>query len=369
MKKRFDIFIIGVLFPIAVTLSWVDFFVGFHFVEKRNENRSRAEMPAAPKDRESVKKYWEQFELYFKDEFGLRDSLVLLNSWVRLKVFNSSPTDEIIKGKEDWYFLARQSNVELYRNLLPYSEEDLKKSVETLLARKDWADSNGIYYFFTVGPDSHTLNPEKLPKWINKVGAQSRLEQLLEAAAKAGVPVLDLRKAILNAKQIGPVSFKTDTHWTGFGAYIAYREVVEHLKGAGLAVGDPIPMEEYKWSDLNAEGLDLAIIAGLQDSMREVSRSFDYAGKRRFEVLDRKSLHFSTKNRGGSAFNVSCLCDSMAGNIFPHLAYHFRNVRVMWGYLFDAEEMLKYKTNIILDLVIERMLGWRPLENPPGFGK
>ena len=71
-----------------------------------------------------------------------------------------------------------------------------------------------------------------MPVEMVKTGPQSQLDQIVAASrATADLPLLDLRPALLAAKTQSPLPlyWRTDTHWTSYGAYIGYRAIMERF--------------------------------------------------------------------------------------------------------------------------------------------
>ena len=70
--------------------------------------------------------------------------------------------------------------------------------------------------------------PEYLPPHARRVGRRTRLDELL-AHVDGSAPVIDVREDLWRAKRIQPVYFKTDSHWSSTGAYLAYRKTMTRI--------------------------------------------------------------------------------------------------------------------------------------------
>jgi hypothetical protein len=114
-----------------------------------------------------------------------------------------------------------------------------------------------------VAPDKSTIYPEYMVPEMPQV-APTRLDQLAAAIAGTGVIFLDLRPALKAAKSSGPIYYKTDSHWTPLGAYVAVDELLRVLhpifpeldsfppgawsfEFALSAGGDLMPAFDYPW--------------------------------------------------------------------------------------------------------------------------
>ena len=140
-------------------------------------------------------------------------------------------------------------------------------------------------------PDKSTVYPEHLPPSVTRVHPQSRLEQLLEYLSKhSDVPVVDLRRAMLAAKRQRSVYYRTDTHWNGWGEYVAYREIMEAPARHFPELG-PRPQSSFRPEIRPAEfSGDMAGMAGLQPLLSEHFRRAVYVRSLKFsqQVLDQE---------------------------------------------------------------------------------
>jgi hypothetical protein len=368
--------IIAGLFGACLFFPAVEMIIRLDPVPPRSENRVLAARPVGISHYKSLNKYVRAWQAYTDDNFGFRNFFIFSYGWIRYRVFGVSPTPDVILGKDGWLFLAKQKNIELHRGVMPYSPTELDHKIDLIRQRYAWSLKNGIKYIYTVGPDSLTLNPEFLPDWARYPVGPSRWDQILAAPGAKLLPLLDLRPTLLAAKKFHMISYKTDSHWNAYGAYIGYRALLAKLREEGAPVGPPAVTEkDLKFRFSKRKGMDLTILAGQRNSIFEESEEPEYIGKIKFTQGDQQGLHFTTENPDGVPLTVICLCDSMAGNLYPYLARQFRTVRVMWGYPFDVDEIRKYKADIVIQMVIERSLGWPFQENPVevrdavGFGQ
>src|SRR5436190_21050559 len=103
--------------------------------------------------------------------------------------------------------------VEHYTGLARFSEQELKDWQELLEGRRDWLARRGCKYLFVVPPDKHSVYPEYLPDWLIKSETPSKVQQLIaHMKAHSTVPTLDLREALVEAKQGAVLYQMTDTH-------------------------------------------------------------------------------------------------------------------------------------------------------------
>ena len=212
------IFLAVLYFPMLDTV--------FEIVPKANlvEKRRLAAKPDF--GRVPVSHYPRQFTAYYTDHFPFRGYLIYLNSLLKFKLFGISAAPRVLVGKQGWLFMEKMDTdpgtVDYYRSQTLFSRRELEQWNHVLEERRRRLAARGIHYLFVIAPNKNTIYPEYMPDRIRKARNYSRMDQLLSYLRKKSlVPVLDLRKALVKAKKHHPVYSRTDTHWNGYGAYVA----------------------------------------------------------------------------------------------------------------------------------------------------
>src|SRR5262249_29117353 len=114
-----------------------------------------------------------------------------------------------------------------------------------------------------------SVYPEHLPASVRRVGSKTRLDQLVEREQRpGGVPLLDLRGPLREAKARERVFHRTDTHWNERGAFAAYQAVGNALAGWFPQVR-PLPRSAFASVSTVTPGGDLAVMLGLSALLPE----------------------------------------------------------------------------------------------------
>ena len=166
--------------------------------------------------------------------YGFRKQLVCWQNILDLFVLHSSTLyQKVIMGQGRWLFLAQENaetnTVEDFRGSRLFTPEDLAWWVNVYRERQDRLAAQGIRYLVVLAPNKETIYPEFLPPQYNRISPINRTDQLVRALETAEVPILDLRPALFAAKQGALLYYRTDTHWTTFGAFIGYSEIMRRL--------------------------------------------------------------------------------------------------------------------------------------------
>ena len=347
-------------------------FVGFIFlllvgtwlhwdpVESR-ENRNLAKLPRWPRDFAEAKAYSDQLLTYFRDHFAFRNTMirgVAIGSYHGVGQRNAN---RIIVGKEGWLFYASDENYLADRGLDPFSESDLD-AWEALLERRDqYFRDRGIALVVVIPPDKQTIYPEYMPEEFAHPPRASRLDQLIARLKDRHSPVrlVDLRPALLAAKQERQVYFKTDSHWNDDGIYPAYMAL---LKGIGEAMPgyrfEPQPRSNFlvKLEEWNG---DLAQQLDLYYEYREQTRRWwrrDFVGRpNAFADLPRIA------STDGDPMGPRLLTynDSFTAPMIQFLAPNFSHATYQWNAWtesIDPAAVKEAKPDVVLCEFVERKL-------------
>lgn len=207
----------------------------FIFVQKEDnvnlENRRKAERP--------TKLSWtypREFDAYYQDHFPFRSYLIRKFYTVR-KSIKDNP--KVIVGEGDWLFInsspfdtyAKVDNsLGDYTGKTLLDEEDLEKFRNKLKVQKEYYDKMGTKFIVMIPPNKMSVYDELLPKAYQKLKAEETLyDQAAQAAKDAGVPYINLKEALRDARSNAPTYYRTDTHWNDYGAYVAFQKLAEVL--------------------------------------------------------------------------------------------------------------------------------------------
>lgn len=160
---------------------------------------------------------------------------------------NAGNAEGVIAGGNFQFFYQKCLRDFQHTNL--YNEgvlNSLKSRVEGRIANieKQNLDTEIIYM---VVPAAMTVYPELVPEDYEQGEGDSRMDQVLNTLAEAGATVIDLRPVFEEHKNDEmPLYFKCDSHWTDYGAFIAYTELFNHIfeKFPDAA---PRSFDEFNW--------------------------------------------------------------------------------------------------------------------------
>ena len=300
----------------------------------QTENRYLAPLPGLPGNAAEWLAFPARFDAFMADNFGLRDLLLATDSAVSTGIFGEPAPRGALRGKDGWLFYTGEQSLELYRRDLVFDDAALRGWRRELERRQAWLAERGIGYLFVVAPGKETIYPEFMPSYLRRRDRPSEYDQLMALAAENGLPVLDLRPALLAAKPEGLLFYKHDTHWNDRGAYLGYRAIVAEM--GALPALKPVELTLEQFPERQVGPGDLARMAGLH--WTETVPIADPAGFRcRFEAsadperLDRQ-IDLIRTHCAGAPYKLLMLRDSFSSGMIKYFAQSVGDAAFYWMY-------------------------------------
>ena len=167
-----------------------------------------------------------------------------------------------IIGKEGWIFQTSERVIQDYQNDMPFTEKQLSELQQNLDEVAAVFQKQGIALVVVVAPDKSSIYPDYMPTELQLLRPQSRFDQIVQYLKQHGKnQILDLRQELIAYRAEQLVYYKTDSHWTDYGAYIAYREILNALQPTHPEL-IPRALSEFKPESMGLVSMDLAGLIG-----------------------------------------------------------------------------------------------------------
>ncbi len=259
----------------------------------------------------------------FEDGFYKKSLLIESFNRLRYKMGNKV-FPQVVVGKEGWLEFSSAGNLDDYQNT--YSDQGKLESIYGKLALLDESlKARNIMLIVVVAPNKSTIYPDKVSDKLYKLNRLSRLDLFLELFNQPDSPtVLDLRPVLVQARQDHQLYYKTDTHWNAFGAYIAYREI---MNAAMQTYPDlqPYKLDQFKIRETDLQIMDLGRLMGvdfLTESRTTVKPKFD--SRARFERIPPISPVSMSWANNGQTRTLLMYHDSFGIALQDFIQHHFQ---------------------------------------------
>jgi hypothetical protein len=367
------------------------------------EFRPLAPKPKTPQKLDEYIAWPEQFNAWYRDNFGLRTTLIRWHNFAKLALFDVSPTPEIVAGPGTWLYTTRDRAVDVFRGADPFNQRELALWKQILEDRREWCAQHEIAYVFAIAPNKETIYPDRWPARLDKIGA-TRREQLVDYVARnSNFPLLDLTPALLAAKQEfapEPVYFPLGTHWNDRGVLYAADGLL-HRVAELVGRVTPRPLGEFRFVPTDFQDDSWAGRLYLDDVLIQNNFAIEFERRIPAEAWERLRIFSERKNRtpeenarfeiaplagaANQAWRITVIAgvhvtvdqpgldapravvfhDSMGEKMRPLLAESFAHVDFRWLPDFDASFIESAKPDVVIQLFVERALAATSLSSSP----
>ena len=187
------------------------------------ENRKLSQMPIL-----SLKSYIDtsfssDYEKYINDQFFLRDNWIDLKSRIEY-LLGKRENNDIIFGKENY----------LFKKFTTFNDEMLENNLNSIITFTN--NYNKEVDFFII-PNSYAVYDELTPRYLPLVDQLSLINSInsyLSLKSNDHINTINVAEELLKNKD-DYIYYKTDHHWTSYGAYLAYLTYMDYL---GLEIVD-----------------------------------------------------------------------------------------------------------------------------------
>ena len=191
----------NLLFPILKTTA----------DEGTGENRSLAAFPTL--SLETIDTFPSGVEDWINDHAAFRNRFLSLNARLNLSLFQFGDSQDVITGKDGWYFYTLGSSVEDFLGTNRFSAGELQMLADKLQTVHDAWEEKGTEFIFLCAPNKEGIYSEFLPDGFTAPDGPTRRSELLDyLEIHTNVPVVNPYPELKNRRDY-QWYFKTDTHW------------------------------------------------------------------------------------------------------------------------------------------------------------
>ena len=300
------------------------------------EKRNLSAFPEFSLSRVADGSFMSEVEDYAADQFPLRD--LFMRAKVSILKFLS------IRESQDVFFCKDGSLIEAFPD---YDAENLSETTASVSLFMDRHPEIPMY--FLIAPTAVSVYPERLPANAVTANENTYIHAFL-AALPANARIIDVRDAFRAAKS-SELYYRSDHHWTGAGAYTAYRSAASAMgfeqksflphtvcnsfigslaakSGYSVSVPDSIELYLPETSDPNF----LYSVYYISEQQRTIS-CYDtekLSGDDPYQVFfGGNHMLIEITSTAGTGRNLLLFKDSYANAFIPFLIYEYDKITVV----------------------------------------
>lgn len=291
-------------------------------------------------------------------------------------------------SESGWVFLVNDGN-DFHRfqfGLLGWDPESRTKAAEVIRTRTGELAAAGIDYRKFIVPEKSIVYAEYLPSSLPDSRSIRRPALMLAEDCPECVDYLG--DYLIDARSLGQLYFRGDTHTNWFGAWLVYLRVIESLNAAELLQTPPIPLrhlvaelagwegdlwvqvapellKEYEvhWGlTLPDYGFDTAVSYHLKDEMRRATR---VAVPDDYKAWFKSRETIAYERSDGEGPRAVIFRDSTLDMCHDLIAQHFSRSVFIWHQGLVIEDVIeRERPDIVLHIMAERFVSRYP-NSPP----
>jgi hypothetical protein len=246
---------------------------------------------------------------------------------------------------------------------------------------KQTVNERGSSFYVVIAPAKWDVYPQKMAKWAQELRGTVSFDKLLTAHPE--IPLVDTRPALRAASDEDDTYSPLDSHWTGYGGYVAWDAITECLgaNDPGLADISASPITGVTTVPDRNEYADRGLVASetpdwtvpeyaaphSPTTVTSLTSGLDLP-VRADNVIDLTELPVESNTVGAqSELSLLVLRDSTSGSLSPLMTESFAKT-VMYSHNVGAPDrpldvaglLEKHPTNVTLFVMTERYLAFGP---------
>lgn len=187
------------------------------------ENRVLAKLPPLFKNNSLNNTFGVEFDKWFSDRFRFRDELI--TDYAKLQFINKiiSAHNTILNRQTQWVF---NKNLLKYVTVSPEKEEQILFALNTLAK---FSERHGIKTYVMIVPSKIDLYRQYAGPYAVRDALYSG-DLIYRLQAKSQLPLLFPYKELKAASAQNITFYKTEHHWTDWGAYTGYKALITRIQ-------------------------------------------------------------------------------------------------------------------------------------------
>lgn len=268
MKKWIQLACIAAFFGILAASLLCSDFAGGKVSE--TQKRTLAAFPELRGEGMTLGRFTGEFETWAGDNIGFAPQYNRLYTAFTAKTLGIMPNDKVFFGRDGFYYLTANHNVEIGKAAYFPDEDQLRVFAENQQHLSDSYKAQNRAYYLVLVPSKASVYPEYIKG--GRFTVTETYNDVVEAylLAHTDVRVINLKPALVDAKANGQVFLRTDTHWTPYGCSVACREIMDRLLADGAV--ERAAALDFDFTQTASIDGDLAAMIGADALEREEYR-------------------------------------------------------------------------------------------------
>ena len=336
------------------------------FTPKRSfsegENRFLAKKPKLTVESILNNTFSKEYEEYITDQFTLRDMWVSIKNKAEIYL-GKKDNGRVYFGKEG-YLIEKHSEEGINKELINKNIDYIERFIEEI---REFVSEDNINMI--IAPTIDGVQKDKLPDYAEVFNQEELLNALEESFSH--INYIDVRRALESNKE-KYIYYRTDHHWTTYGAFLAYsewcdnkgikadiedyniQEVTNNFLGstyaqANILLGAPDTIDIYEPKEKVDYVLDFNLGEKVADTFYDFSK---LEGRDKYGIFlwgNDPIVKISSSNKNGKKIIV--IKDSYGNSFIPFMAADYEEVHVIDLRYYNGEVKEYIKDNNVQEVL------------------
>lgn len=296
------------------------------------------------------------FNCYLNDRFFLRDALLFCRNSLQFTIDRRFENSFVVQGKNKWLFL--KGNIFKISESNNYYEKIYNDTAIALKRFNTFCSKKGAKLYVVIAPYGEEVYSEEIIG-VNLINKKGILNNYIEALKNDSSANIIFSYDVLNeSKNDALAFFKTDHHWTKYGAYKTYQLVRDKIFNDFHL--PPSKMTNFRLKTKS-------IPYGFGETFKRINNLSEYCTKRifpyddylDFQPVDDRFITVSNNyiiNKKGLDKKIFLFGDSYIISIHSFFGYDFNNinfyVKPLQIHMPDFEKLISnYEPDIVVLII------------------
>lgn len=178
--------------------------------------------------------YQKMREAHLQQEFSLRGDYVRIHNTIQYKLFNATPDDQVVFGKNGELITTAQ--IQSYLGIDSAPQKEIKRKAFYISAIEDTLDKLGKKLYTTIPPNKLEIFPEYIPELYPKKTQLNNYEKFRNAFKKYHVAFVDFVVYFKQLKASGTTSLfpKNGSRWNYYGSAKAMQYFLSEINQTSM---------------------------------------------------------------------------------------------------------------------------------------
>lgn len=278
---------------IFLTIFFIVLFIPMSNINKseisETENRTLAKwQPILAEEGKLNLTFGKDFESWFNDRFTFRQEIINVHNilFFSSNLIIHSSNNSLYNTKSHWMFAKNHIKYKL-------NEYPLEEIISNLDRFNDFCNRHGIKLYVLITPMSADIYAKYATPDINFKQKQINYNIVKEVQQKTKANIIFPFDNLKKASEKDYVYYKTDHHWTDFGAYTGYQDLINEIKRDFPEI-KPISLSDYNKSTSRLVRSDWGRDYHEGETFKYL---FPFLEKDRKKILDADYTYFDRKDK------------------------------------------------------------------------